>query len=117
MGPGTGFGLAALASDHDAEVVLVTEAGHATLASENRREDAIILALRERPASHLGGAGTVRPRTGQLYHVIAHIDGGTAPERTVPTSSRMRLLAIARHVARRWMPSARSWAASPATLR
>jgi glucokinase len=81
MGPGTGFGLAALASDHDAEVVLVTEAGHATLASENRREDAIILALRER-LHHisvervLSGPGLV-----QLYHVIAHIDGGTAPER------------------------------------
>lgn len=82
MGPGTGFGLAALASDGKAEVVLVTEAGHATLASENRREDAIILALRER-LQHvsvervLSGPGLV-----QLYHAIAEVDGLTVPQRS-----------------------------------
>ena len=46
LGPGTGFGLAALAYGREEEIVLVTEGGHATLSSENRREDAIILALR-----------------------------------------------------------------------
>jgi glucokinase len=82
MGPGTGFGLAALASDGKAEVVLVTEAGHATLPSENRREDAVILALRER-LQHvsvervLSGPGLV-----QLYHAIAEVDGLTVPQRS-----------------------------------
>jgi glucokinase len=82
MGPGTGFGLAAMALDGSAEVVLVTEAGHATLPSENRREDAIILALRER-LQHvsvervLSGPGLV-----QLYHAIAEIDGLTVPQRS-----------------------------------
>jgi glucokinase len=82
MGPGTGFGLAALASDGKVEVVLVTEAGHATLPSENRREDAIILALRER-LQHvsvervLSGPGLV-----QLYHAIAEVDGLTVPQRS-----------------------------------
>lgn len=82
MGPGTGFGLAALASDGIAEVVLVTEAGHATLPSENRREDAIIAALRER-VPHvsvervLSGPGLI-----QLYHAIAEVDGVTVPQRS-----------------------------------
>jgi glucokinase len=82
MGPGTGFGLAALASDGKTEVVLVTEAGHATLPSENRREDAIILALRER-LQHvsvervLSGPGLV-----QLYHAIAEVDGLTVVQRS-----------------------------------
>jgi glucokinase len=82
MGPGTGFGLAALASDGKVEVVLVTEAGHATLPSENRREDAIILALRAR-LQHvsvervLSGPGLV-----QLYHAIAEVDGLTVPQRS-----------------------------------
>jgi glucokinase len=82
MGPGTGFGLAALASDGKVEVVLVTEAGHATLPSENRREDAVILALRER-LQHvsvervLSGPGLV-----QLYHAIAEVDGLTVPQRS-----------------------------------
>jgi glucokinase len=82
MGPGTGFGLAALASDGKTEVVLVTEAGHATLPSENRREDAIILVLRER-LQHvsvervLSGPGLV-----QLYHAIAEVDALTVPQRS-----------------------------------
>jgi glucokinase len=71
-----------MALDGSAEVVLVTEAGHATLPSENRREDAIILALRER-LQHvsvervLSGPGLV-----QLYHAIAEIDGLTVPQRS-----------------------------------
>jgi glucokinase len=47
MGPGSGFGLAALVLGPAGETALVTEGGHATLAGGNRREDAIILALRE----------------------------------------------------------------------
>ncbi len=82
MGPGTGFGLSALASNGGTEVVLVTEAGHATLSSENRREDAIILALRER-LQHvsvervLSGPGLI-----QLYEAIAQVDGLVVPQRS-----------------------------------
>ena len=82
MGPGTGFGLAAMAfAEGGDEAVLVTEGGHATLSSENRREDAVILALREQ-LHHvsvervLSGAGLV-----QLYHALARVDGLTVPER------------------------------------
>jgi glucokinase len=81
LGPGTGFGLAALAHGRDEEIVLVTEGGHATLASENRREDAVILALRRQlhhvsVESVLSGPGVI-----QLYHAIATTDGKTVPVR------------------------------------
>jgi glucokinase len=82
MGPGSGFGLAALAFGAGGATVLVTEGGHATLPSENRREDAIILALREQ-VHHvsvervLSGPGLV-----QLYRAIAKIDAVTVPERS-----------------------------------
>jgi glucokinase len=81
LGPGTGFGLAAMVFAGDAEAVLVTEGGHATLSSENRREDAIILVLREQ-FHHvslervLSGSGLI-----QLYHAIARVDGKSVPER------------------------------------
>lgn len=81
MGPGTGFGLAAMVAAGDDEVALVTEGGHATLSSENRREDAIILALRQQfhhvsVERVLSGSGLM-----QLYHAIARVDGLTVPER------------------------------------
>ena len=81
LGPGSGFGLAAMAFAGDTEVVLVTEGGHATLSSENRREDAIILALRQQfhhvsVERVLSGSGLM-----QLYHAIARVDGKTVPER------------------------------------
>lgn len=82
MGPGSGFGLAAMAFGAGGEAALVTEGGHATLSSENRREDVVILELREQ-LHHvsvervLSGPGLV-----QLYHAIAKIDGVTAPARS-----------------------------------
>ena len=81
LGPGTGFGLAALAIGRQEEIVLVTEGGHATLSSENRREDAVILALRRQlhhvsVESVLSGPGLV-----QLYHAIARADGEAVPPR------------------------------------
>jgi glucokinase len=81
MGPGTGFGLSAFVRGQGGETVLVTEGGHATLASEGRREDAIILALRNQ-LHHvsiervLSGSGLVN-----LYHAIALVDGRTVVER------------------------------------
>jgi glucokinase len=81
MGPGTGFGLSAVTFAGESEVILVTEGGHATLSSESRREDAIILALREQfhhvsVERVLSGSGLM-----QLYHAIARVDGQTVPER------------------------------------
>lgn len=81
MGPGTGFGLAALVSAGEVQAVLVTEGGHATLSSENRREDAIILALRQQfhhvsVERVLSGSGLI-----QLYHAIARVDDEAVPER------------------------------------
>lgn len=81
LGPGTGFGLAALAYGQQEQIVLVTEGGHATLSSENRREDAIILALRQRlhhvsVEAVLSGPGLI-----QLYHAIAKTDGRVVPPR------------------------------------
>jgi glucokinase len=81
LGPGTGFGLAALAHGRQEEIVLVTEGGHATLSSENRREDAIILTLRSQlyhvsVESVLSGPGLI-----QLYHAIARTDGRSVPSR------------------------------------
>jgi glucokinase len=83
MGPGTGFGLAALASDGKAEVVLVTEAGHATLPSESAREDAIIEELRARHPHvsierALSGPGLI-----ELYEAIAVVD----KQKVAPRSS------------------------------
>lgn len=82
MGPGSGFGLAALASNGGAEVVLTTEAGHVTLPAENRREDTIILALRK----HLQHVSVERVLSGpglvQLYHAIAEVDDLVVPQRS-----------------------------------
>lgn len=81
LGPGTGFGLAAVAYGGLDEIVLVTEGGHATLSSENRREDAIILSLRAQlhhvsVESVLSGSGLI-----QLYHAVARTDGRAVPAR------------------------------------
>ncbi|MBN9539462.1 MAG: glucokinase [Reyranella sp.] len=81
MGPGSGFGLAAMAFGMTGEAVLVTEGGHATLSSENRREDTILVALRKQ-LHHvsiervLSGSGLMH-----LFHAIARVDGKTVPER------------------------------------
>lgn len=81
MGPGSGFGLAAVALGSNGETVLVTEGGHATLSSENRREDTIIVALRAQ-LRHvsieevLSGTGLVH-----LYQAVAKVDGKTVPQR------------------------------------
>jgi glucokinase len=81
MGPGTGFGLAALTVDGEQEIVLVTEGGHATLPSENNREDAIIRELRARHPHVsiervLSGPGLI-----ELYEAIAALDRATVPQR------------------------------------
>ena len=82
MGPGSGFGLAALTHDNGREIVLVTEAGHATLPAENAREDALIQAMR----SQFGHISIERALSGpglvHIYNATVAVDGLTAPERT-----------------------------------
>ncbi len=84
MGPGTGFGLAALARGPTGDVTLVTEGGHATLAASDRREEAIIRVLRDR----LGHVSVERVLSGagllDLYHAIGTVDGLVIRERTGP---------------------------------
>jgi glucokinase len=81
MGPGTGFGLAAMATDDRAEIVLVTEGGHATLPSENEREDAIILELRARHPHVSIERVLSGPGLAELYEAIAAVDHRSAPAR------------------------------------
>lgn len=84
MGPGTGFGLAALARGPAGDVTLVTEGGHATLAASDRREESIIRVLRDR----LGHVSVERVLSGagllDLYHAIGTVDGLVIRERTGP---------------------------------
>ncbi len=81
LGPGTGFGLAAMANGQQEQIVLVTEGGHATLSSENRREDAVILSLRHR-LHHVSVEGVLSgPGLIHLYHAIARTDGKSVPAR------------------------------------
>ncbi len=78
IGPGTGFGASALIRDGRREIPLVTEGGHATLAGENRREDAIIEALRGR----VGHVSVERALSGDglvhLYSAAAALAGRDA---------------------------------------
>ncbi|MGE4044708.1 MAG: glucokinase [Acetobacteraceae bacterium] len=81
IGPGTGFGMAAVVQDTATEVVLVTEGGHATLACTTAREEAIVRALREEFAHVsvervLSGSGLEA-----LYRAVAKVDGRDAPPR------------------------------------
>lgn len=84
IGPGTGFGQAALACGTAGEVPLVTEGGHATLPATDRREEAIIRVLRDR----LGHVSVERVLSGagllNLYHAIGTVDGLVLRERTTP---------------------------------
>jgi glucokinase len=81
LGPGTGFGVAALLREGERESVLVGEGGHATLAGENRREDALIEALR----AVLGHLSVERVLSGDglghLYDAVVALDGIAAPKR------------------------------------
>ena len=82
MGPGSGFGLAAITHDGGREIVLVTEAGHATLPAENAREDALIQAMR----SQFGHISIERALSGpglvHIYQAIVAVDHLTTPDRT-----------------------------------
>ena len=77
LGPGTGLGVACLASSSADPVVISGEGGHATLASTCDREDKIIQILRRRfdhvsAERAISGSGLEN-----LYQAIATVDGLT----------------------------------------
>lgn len=84
LGPGTGFGVAGLVPGRDEEIALVTEGGHATLASVTDRDDAIIAVLRRQ----FGHVSVERALSGRgleaLYAAVTLVDGIEAPAREAP---------------------------------
>jgi len=82
VGPGTGFGLAALTRHAAGDTALATEGGHASVAAEDKRDEAIIRVLRERFGQVsieriLSGPGLVN-----LYHAVGLVDGLVLRERS-----------------------------------
>ncbi len=82
MGPGTGFGMAALVPSHGSWEIIPTEGGHASFAPTNEKELAIkSFLLKEQNhvsvENILSGAGLVN-----LYRALAHIAGVPTREYT-----------------------------------
>ena len=81
LGPGTGFGTSCLVSDGTAQVAIISEAGHATLAATSEREAHVIAHIRDR----IGHVSVERALSGpgleNLYQAVAAIDGVNAPTR------------------------------------
>jgi len=75
LGPGSGLGVACLIEHAENRLVITSEGGHATLAGNSDREDAVIRVLRER----FGHASTERAVSGpgleNIFHAIASLDG------------------------------------------
>ena len=82
LGPGTGFGVAALVPCGDRATVLASEGGHSTLPAGSPREGLVIEHLQQQ----FGHVSTERVLSGpgleNLYRTIAKIDGATVPERS-----------------------------------
>ena len=82
VGPGTGFGLAALCRHRAGDTALATEGGHASVAAEDKRDEAIIRVLRDQFGQVsieriLSGPGLVN-----LYYAVGLVDGLVLRERT-----------------------------------
>lgn len=81
LGPGTGFGAAALVWHAGRAVPIATEGGHNTLPGTSLREDAIIAHLRGR-FGHVSIERAVSgPGLENLYNAIAALDGLNVPAR------------------------------------
>jgi glucokinase len=84
LGPGTGLGVAGLILRADEPVVVSSEGGHATMAGNSPREDAIIDHLRR----EFGHVSAERVVSGfgleNLYRAIMAVDGLEAPRRNAP---------------------------------
>jgi glucokinase len=81
LGPGSGLGMACYVPGSPRSVVIASEGGHATMAGNSDREDAIIGYLRR----HLGHVSAERVVSGggleNLYDAVAAVDGIEAPKR------------------------------------
>jgi glucokinase len=75
IGPGTGFGVAALAQGEAEEVVLVTEGGHATLSTDTPRQDAIGGILRRKFGHVSIERGLCGKGLADLCQAVAAVDG------------------------------------------
>jgi glucokinase len=81
LGPGSGLGVAGLVQNGAGHVVVPTEGGHATMATESLQEDAILNVLRQR-YGHVSAERILSgPGIENLYAVIAALDGTVAPPR------------------------------------
>jgi glucokinase len=82
LGPGSGLGVAGLVQNGAGHVVVPTEGGHATMAADSPREDAILNVLRQR-YGHVSAERILSgPGIENLYEIIASLDGTAAPPRT-----------------------------------
>ena len=82
IGPGTVFGRAALIRNPGGDTAIATEGGHASIAAEDKRDEAIIRVLRDQFGQVsieriLSGPGLVN-----LYHAVGIADGLVLRERT-----------------------------------
>jgi len=81
LGPGSGLGVAGLVQNGAGQVVVATEGGHATIAAESLREDAILNVLRQR-YGHVSAERILSgPGIENLYEVITALDSTAAPPR------------------------------------
>jgi glucokinase len=81
LGPGTGLGMAAIIPAANGPIVLSSEGGHATMAGNSPREDAVIAHLRQR----FGHVSAERVLSGDglenLYEALAALDHLPLPRR------------------------------------
>jgi glucokinase len=79
--PGSGLGVAGLVQNGADHVVVPTEGGHATIAADSLREEAILNVLRQR-YGHVSGERILSgPGIENLYQIVAALDGTAAPPR------------------------------------
>ena len=81
LGPGSGLGLASHVPRADAPVVIATEGGHVTLATNTPREDAVAAWLRGRFGHVSAERALSGPGLENLYRAIAAVDGAVVPPR------------------------------------
>ena len=81
LGPGSGLGVAGLVQNGALHVVVPTEGGHATMAADSPREDAILNVLRQR-YGHVSAERILSgPGIENLYEIVAALDGVAVPAR------------------------------------
>jgi glucokinase len=85
LGPGTGLGMAVNIPHAGGQLVLASEGGHASMAGESSREDAVIARLRER----YGHVSAERVLSGSglenLHDTLAELDRLALPKRDAAT--------------------------------